>query len=95
MGAKEISQSLQLQAAFADFEVASTELASFYHNLEEQVAKLTEELNRSRAAEVHQLRENEIVAGRLGSLLEALPAGVVVSTALVASRSSIRPRSTC
>ncbi len=78
MGAKESSQSLQLQAAFADFEVASTQLASFYHDLEEQVGKLTEELARSRAAELQQLRENEIVAGRLGSLLEALPAGVVV-----------------
>lgn len=78
MGAKELSQSMHLQAAFADFEVASTKLASFYHNLEEQVQKLTEELNSSRAAEVQQLREKEIVAGRLGSLLDALPAGVVV-----------------
>ncbi len=69
---------MHLEAAFADFEVASTRLASFYNNLEEQVARLTEELKRSRAAEVRQLREKEIVAGRLGSLLEALPAGVVV-----------------
>jgi two-component system, sensor histidine kinase FlrB len=78
MGAKEQSQSLHLQSAFADFEAASGKLAAFYQNLEAQVVKLTEELNSSREAEVQQLREKEIVAGRLGSLLEALPAGVVV-----------------
>jgi len=77
-GSKELAQSLHLQAAFADFEVASTKLAGFYSNLDEQVAKLTDELNSARAAELQQLREKEIIAGRLGSLLEALPAGVVV-----------------
>lgn len=78
MGTKEHSHSAHLQSAFADFEAASGKLATFYQNLEGQVMKLTEELNNSRAAQAQQLREKEIVAKRLGSLLEALPAGVVV-----------------
>jgi len=78
MGAHDLSNPLQLEAAFADFEVASTKLAAFYENLEGQVSKLTDELNSARAAELQQLREKEILAGRLASLLETLPAGVVV-----------------
>lgn len=78
MGAHDLSNPLQLEAAFADFEVASSKLAEFYQTLESQVAKLTEELHNARAAELQQLREKEILAGRLASLLETLPAGVVV-----------------
>jgi len=78
MGANDLSHALHLEAAFADFEAASSKLAAFYHNLEGQVANLTQELKNARAAELQQLREKEILAGRLGSLLDALPAGVVV-----------------
>ena len=41
MGREEHSQALHLQAAFADFELASTKLAAFYEKLEAQVAQLT------------------------------------------------------
>ncbi|MFT4583499.1 MAG: two-component system sensor histidine kinase FlrB [Gammaproteobacteria bacterium] len=78
MGATENSRSANLQAAFADFEVVSTQLASSYQKLEAQVAQLTVELKLSRAAEVIQVKRTEIVVGRFGSLLDALPAGVVV-----------------
>ncbi|MFT4561014.1 MAG: two-component system sensor histidine kinase FlrB [Gammaproteobacteria bacterium] len=78
MGATENSRSANLQAAFADFEIASTELATTYQKLEEQVVQLTAELKLSRAAEVFQEKQTKIVAGRFGSLLDALPAGVVV-----------------
>ncbi len=78
MGAHDLSNPLQLEAAFADFEAASSKLAEFYQTLEGQVAKLTAELHSARAAELQQLREKEILAGRLANLLATLPAGVVV-----------------
>ena len=78
MGAHDLSNPLQLEAAFADFEAASSKLAEFYQTLEGQVAKLTAELHSARAAELQQLREKEILASRLANLLATLPAGVVV-----------------
>ena len=67
-----------LRVAFAEFEDASAQLSAFYHDLEQEVADLTAELARSRAAEAHELAEKRRLAARLGNLLDALPAGVVV-----------------
>lgn len=69
---------LQLREAFAEFEDASERLSGTYRALEERVGGLTAELARSRADQARELAEKERLAARLGSLLEALPAGVVV-----------------
>jgi two-component system sensor histidine kinase FlrB len=68
----------QLREAFAEFEDAAQELTQFYCALEAQVERLTAELAAARADEARQLAEKERLAARLASLLEALPAGVVV-----------------
>lgn len=72
------NSALQLSAAFAEFETASEKLSGFYRSLEDKVGGLTEELSRSRAEQARELAEKERLAARLASLLEALPAGVVV-----------------
>lgn len=71
-------RSESLREAFAEFEDASAQLSAFYRDLEHEVAGLTAELARSRAAEAHELAEKRRLAARLASLLDALPAGVVV-----------------
>ncbi len=69
---------LQLREAFAEFEDASEKLSGFYRALEARVGGLTAELAHSRAEQARELAEKERLASRLSSLLEALPAGVVV-----------------
>lgn len=68
----------ELCDAFAEFETASAKLSAFYAGLEQQVATLADELAASRAGQARELREKERLAARLESLLDALPAGVVV-----------------
>lgn len=68
----------ELCEAFAEFESASATLTAFYTGLERQVAGLAAELAASRAGQARELAEKERLAQRLESLLDALPAGVVV-----------------
>ncbi len=71
-------QPAELQAAFAEFEQTSHQLANFYATLEQRVVELTEALNRSHRALEAELVEKERLAARLSVLLEALPGGVIV-----------------
>ncbi len=68
----------QLENAFQLFNQFSEKLADSYSDLEEQVTLLTEELAKERSKRLIQLAEKELLAKRLESLFDALPAGVVV-----------------
>jgi len=71
-------QSRELEDAFLVFSQASEQLATSYKVLEQRVAHLNDELAVARSERLSQLAEKERLAKRLQSLLEALPAGVVV-----------------
>lgn len=75
-GAVESRQALH--DAFSAFNQISNQLASSYHALEQQVAHLNEELNKSHESRLRELTEKERLANRLSTLLQALPGGVVV-----------------
>jgi len=68
----------QLENAFQLFNQFSEKLADSYSDLEQQVTRLSEELARERSKRLIQLAEKEVLAKRLESLFDALPAGVVV-----------------
>ncbi len=68
----------QLTAAFAEFEDTSRTLSAVYRDLEQRVARLSDELAHSRAGQARELAEKERLAARLNNLLDALPGGVVV-----------------
>jgi two-component system, sensor histidine kinase FlrB len=78
MGREQTIDRVELQAAFEQFEQASSMLSGFYSSLEQRVAELTEALSASRARLEIELGEKERLATRLSALLEALPAGVIV-----------------
>ena len=67
-----------LHDAFSAFNQISNQLASSYHALEQQVAHLNDELNKSHESRLRELTEKERLANRLSTLLQALPGGVVV-----------------
>jgi two-component system sensor histidine kinase FlrB len=67
-----------LEQAFSLFNQASAQLASAYHDLEQQVARLTTQLAVANGELRQQYEEKEALSGRLALLLEALPGGVVV-----------------
>jgi two-component system sensor histidine kinase FlrB len=67
-----------LEQAFSLFNQASAQLATAYHDLEQQVARLTGELAVANGELRQQYEEKEALSSRLGLLLEALPGGVVV-----------------
>jgi len=67
-----------LHDAFSAFNQISNQLASSYHALEQQVAHLNDELNKSHQSRLKELTEKERLANRLSTLLQALPGGVVV-----------------
>ena len=68
----------QLEDAFLAFNQLSAQLSSSYSELQNQVVKLTRELNRARDEKVRELEEKERLADKLDKLLQALPAGVLV-----------------
>jgi two-component system sensor histidine kinase FlrB len=67
-----------LEEAFAAFNSLSEQLASSYHDLEDRVDHLTDELEAANSEKLAHYREKERLAERLDSLLSALPAGIVV-----------------
>lgn len=68
----------ELQRAFAAFNQVSAELTQAYSALELRVSSLTEELAVANGELRRQFQEKEALSERLGLLLNALPAGVVV-----------------
>lgn len=68
----------ELQRAFSLFNEASGRLAEAYRELEQQVERLTSELEVANGALRQQYREKAALSLRLSSLLAALPGGVVV-----------------
>ncbi len=68
----------QLAEAFDQFNQMSAELAHSYAELEQQVQQLSAELQRSNEQRLRELSEKERVTRRLESLLQLLPAGIVV-----------------
>ena len=67
-----------LQSAFHTFNELSRELISSYSYLQERVAVLSEELANSREEKLYELGEKEKIANRLSTILDALPAAVLV-----------------
>lgn len=68
----------ELQRAFALFNQVSAELTQAYEALQGKVASLTEELAVANGELRRQYQEKEALSERLSSLLDALPAGVVL-----------------
>jgi len=68
----------QLENAFQLFNQFSEKLADSYSDLEQQVTRLTQELAKERSKRLIQLAEKEVLAKRLETLFDALPAGVVL-----------------
>ncbi len=71
-------EALRLAEAFRIFSQASDELSNAYSDLQNQVARLTEELAVANGALRQQYQEKAALTERLSLLLDALPAGVVV-----------------
>lgn len=68
----------ELQRAFAMFNQVSAELTQAYEGLQARVVSLTQELAVANGELRRQYREKEALSERLSSLLDALPAGVVL-----------------
>lgn len=81
------AKTAELQRAFAMFNQVSAELTQAYEALQARVASLTEELAVANGELRRQYQEKEALSERLSSLLDALPAGVVLldSLAVVAA----------
>lgn len=74
----QLSKAQDLQRAFDVFNQVSNELTQAYAALQGRVQSLTEELAVANGELRRQYEEKEALSERLGSLLSALPAGVVV-----------------
>jgi two-component system, sensor histidine kinase FlrB len=72
------AKAAELQRAFALFNQVSAELTHAYDALQTRVASLTEELAVANGELRRQYEEKEALSERLSSLLDALPAGVVL-----------------
>lgn len=72
------ARTLELQKAFAVFNQVSQELTEAYGALQARVSSLTEELAVANGELLRQYQEKEALSERLSSLLDALPAGVVL-----------------
>ena len=72
------NKTAELQRAFAMFNQVSAELTQAYEALQGRVTSLTEELAVANGELRRQYQEKEALSERLSSLLDALPAGVVL-----------------
>ncbi len=68
----------ELQSSFHAFNELSQQLADSYHDLEKHVSYLNQELAAARNERLQQMEEKDRLASRLKSLLDALPASVIV-----------------
>jgi len=73
-----LAKAAELQRAFAVFNKVSAELTQAYEALQARVTSLTEELAIANGELRRQYQEKEALSERLSSLLDALPAGVVL-----------------
>lgn len=73
-----VKDAASLTEAFNAFNALSEQLSSAYAQLEGQVAQLNDELTNSRAQRHKERAQKERLADRLGALLEALPAAVLL-----------------
>ena len=71
----------ELQRAFAVFNQVSAELTQAYDALQGKVASLTHELAVANGELLRQYQEKEALSEKLSSLLDALPAGVILMDA--------------
>src|SRR3990172_3700468 len=78
MPSQATDRAVDLSDAFRVFTDASRDLSARFSVLESEVARLTAELARTRNERARAEAENERLADRIGRLLDALPAGVVV-----------------
>ncbi len=78
MPVKQAEQAQYLEEAFGVFNRMSVQLESSYRDLENQMSVLNRELAASRSERLKTLAEKEILAIRLGRLLELLPGAVLV-----------------
>jgi len=69
---------LQLMAAFEQFGRLSDQLQRSYNELDQRAAQLTEQLASAQTERLKQLAEKEQLAHHLETLLNALPAGVLL-----------------
>lgn len=67
-----------LKDAFNIFNQVSSDLGSYFKMLESKVDKLNRELVASRSERIKELTEKEKVAAKLSSLIDALPAGLII-----------------
>ncbi len=67
-----------LASAFEQFNAVSAQLADTYHEMERRVGSLNQELHELAEQRLAELKEKERVSQRLESLLNLMPAGVVV-----------------
>lgn len=74
----EATNTTSLESAFDAFNQQSNRLESAYHDLQNRFEELSKKLDASRRTATAQTLENERISNRLLSLLEALPAGVVI-----------------
>ncbi|WP_240327723.1 PAS domain-containing sensor histidine kinase [Dechloromonas sp. HYN0024] len=81
------TKTAELQRAFAMFNQVSAELTQAYEALQVRATSLTEELAVANGELRRQYQEKEALSERLSSLLDALPAGVVLldASAIVAA----------
>jgi two-component system sensor histidine kinase FlrB len=84
------AKAAELQRAFAMFNQVSAELTQAYEALQARVTSLTEELAIANGELRRQFQEKEALSERLSSLLDALPAGVVLLDS-VASVIAVNP----
>ena len=78
----ESDKTAELQRAFVMFNEVSAALTKAYEALQGRVSSLTEELAVANGELRRQYREKEALSERLSSLLDAMPAGVVLLDAL-------------
>jgi len=71
-------KSAPVEQALSLFDQLSSQLTSSYRNLENKVTQLKDELSEEEMQRREELKEKEQLANRLSTLLEILPAGVVL-----------------
>lgn len=75
---QQIGSADALAAAFATFNDVSRQLADAYRTLERESIRLRRDLRQARARRAEAVRRSAELANRLGSLIEALPGGVLL-----------------
>ncbi len=75
---QQLTDPVQLMAAFEQFSRLSDQLQQSYNELDKRAAELTEQLASAQTERLKQLAEKEQLAHHLETLLNALPAGVLL-----------------